>query len=301
MAIFCHIRPDGDTLGSALAFKLALKSLGIVAEVFCDDLVPSRFFFLNEAKEIKNTFSGSYTAMAAIDCADISRLGNFEKIFAEHKNTYSIDHHVSNTRYAKTNYVFDASSNCENILSLIEQMGVEITVEIANLIAMGIMTDTGSFRHKNVTPSTLFAAGKMVEKGANLNEIYFNTFSAQSKERAKLFGKTMSAIRYFLDGRLAIATVRRKDFEEVGAAQSETEGFIDFIMGIIGVEVGVCVMETQIDKYKISFRSKEADVNAVAGRFGGGGHTLASGCQICGEYEEVIDKIRFAVSRELKD
>lgn len=301
VAIFCHIRPDGDTLGSALAFKLALNSLGIVAEVFCDDPVPSRFFFLNEAKEVKNAFGGSYTALLAIDCADSTRLGSFEKIFLEHKNTYSIDHHVSNTRYAKTNYVFDAASNCENVLSLIELLGVEISEQIANLLATGIMTDTGNFRHKNVTPSTLYSAGKMVEKGADLNQIYFNMFSAQSKARAKLFGITMSQIRYFYDGRVALATVRLKDFKEANAEQSETEGFIDFIMGIIGVEVGVCVMETQPNKYKISLRSKSADVNAVASRFGGGGHTLASGCQIFGDYEEVVDKITFAVSRELAD
>ena len=301
VALFCHIRPDGDTLGSALAFKLALKSLGIEAEVFCDDPVPSRFFFLNEAKEVKAALNKNFTALVAIDCADSSRLGNFERIFLEHGNTYSIDHHVSNTRYAKINYVFDAASNCENILSIIELLGVEITEQMANLLATGIMTDTGNFHHKNVTAETLFAVGKMVEKGADLNKIYFHMFSAQTKERAKLFGKTMSAIRYFFDGRVAVATVRLKDFEDCNAAQSETEGFIDFLMGIMGVEVGACVMETQPNKFKISLRSKNADVNAVASRFGGGGHTLASGCQIFGDYEEVVDKITFAISRELVD
>ena len=81
----------------------------------------------------------------------------------------------------------------------------------------------------------------------------------------------------------------------------ETEGFIDFVMGITGVEVGACVMETAKDKFKISLRSKGADVNAVAGTFGGGGHTLASGCQIQGEYEEVVDKVRYAVIQHLPD
>ena len=74
-----------------------------------------------------------------------------------------------------------------------------------------------------------------------------------------------------------------------------------FASRINGVEVGACVMETQKDKFKISFRAKSADVNAVASTFGGGGHTLASGCQIFGEYEEVVDKICFAVSREIPD
>ncbi len=298
-ALFCHVRPDGDTLGAALAFKLALKTLGIKAEVFCDDPIPSRFLFLNEASNVKRTLDGEYSAFIAIDCADITRLGCFAEQFLAHKNTYVIDHHISNGRFAKVNYVCDRASNCENILSLINEMSVEITSDIANLLAMGIMTDTGNFKHKNVTAETLYSAGSLVEKGADLNTIYYHMFSAQTPARAKLFSIVMGKLKYYFDGRFAVATVRLQDFEACSAEQNETEGFIDFVMGIIGVEIGACVMETQKNKFKISFRSKDADVNAVASTFGGGGHTLASGCQISGEYEEVIDKITYAVKKEL--
>ncbi len=301
VALFCHIRPDGDTLGSALALSSALKNLGIRAQVFCDDVVPSRFFFLDAIKTVKRELDGEYSAFIAIDCADGSRLGNFYDAFMKHKNTYSIDHHVSNTRYAKINYVFDNSSNCENVLLLIEELGADIDKEIATLLVMGIMTDTGNFRHKNVSANTMYSAGKMVEKGADLNSVHYHMFTKQSKERAKLFGQTMSKLRYFLDNRFAIATIRLKDLKETKTLPEETEGFIDFVMGIDTVEVGACIMELENSKFKISFRSKGTDVNAVAGTFGGGGHILASGCQISGEYEEVIDKITFAVSRYIED
>ena len=301
VALFCHIRPDGDTLGSALALSKALKNLGIRAQVFCDDVVPTRFFFLDAVKEIKSDMDGEYSAFASIDCADITRLGKFSEQFSKHKNTYLIDHHVSNPRYAKINYVFDNSSNCENVLSLIEELGADIDIEIANLLAMGIMTDTGNFRHKNVSANTMFSAGKMVEKGADLNTIYYHMFTKQSKERAKLFGQTMSKIRYFLDDRFAVATIRLSDLTQTNARPEETEGFVDFIMGIETVEVGACIMELENNKFKISFRSKGADVNAVASTFGGGGHVLASGCQISGDYEEVVDRITFAVSRYIED
>ena len=301
VALICHVRPDGDTLGSALALSLALKILGIQADVVCDDVVPSRFLFLNEVKNVKRTLDGEYSAMMAIDCADVNRLGDFAQEFLNHQNTYSIDHHVSNTRFAKINYVFDNASNCENVLDLIKELKVEITEEIANLIAMGIMTDTGSFKHKNVTPKTFYCAGEMLENGANINDIYYRMFSKQSANRAKLFGVVMSKLRYFLDNRFAVGTIRQTDLELTGAKADETEGFIDFIMGVDTVEVGACVMEMGKDKYKVSFRSKGPDVNEVAKSFGGGGHVLASGCQIYGEYEDVIDKIRFAVSRELPE
>ncbi|MBE7061210.1 MAG: bifunctional oligoribonuclease/PAP phosphatase NrnA [Clostridiales bacterium] len=301
VALIAHIRPDGDTLGSALALKLALLNLGIGAEVFCDDVVPSRFLFLNEAKTVKNALDGEYSMMLAIDCADVTRLGGFYTDFAVHKNTAVIDHHVSNTRFAKINYVFDNASNCENVFDLICEMGATINSEIANLLMLGIVTDTGCFKHKNVTEKTLKTAGELKALGADINKIYYHMFSAQSKERAKLFGQTMANIRYFCDEKVAIATVRLSDFERTGARQNETEGFIDFLMGINGVEIGVMIMEYALNKFKISFRSLSADVNAVASSFGGGGHVLASGCQIHGDYEEVVDKIRFACSRELPE
>ena len=131
VALICHIRPDGDTLGSALALSFALNNLGIVSDVFCDDSVPSRFFFLNSASLVKKQIDKEYSAIIAIDCADITRLGNYGEFFLSHKNTYSIDHHISNTRYAKYNYVVDNASNCENIYSIIKEAGVEITEEIA--------------------------------------------------------------------------------------------------------------------------------------------------------------------------
>ncbi len=301
VAIICHVRPDGDTLGSALALFHALNNLGIKAKVFCDDTVPSRFFFLKSAEFVESNLSGEFSAMLAIDCADLTRLGDFYEAFLKHKNTYVLDHHVSNTMFAKENVVIDNASNSENVLALIESLNAEITTEIANLLAMGIMTDTGNFKHKNVTANTMRSASKLIEKGADLNNIHYHMFSKQTKQRAKLFGITMSKIRYFLDGRFAVASILESHLIESGAKRDETEGFIDFVMGIEGVEVGACILEMDKNKYKISFRSKSTDVNAVAGTFGGGGHVLASGCQIQGEYEEVVDKICFAVSRHIKD
>lgn len=301
VAIFCHIRPDGDTIGSAVALKLGLEKLGIFSVVFCHDQISKRFFFLPQVKQIKNVFEGEFSACVAIDCADVSRLGDFGLLFSKHKNTYSIDHHISNLGYAKYNYNVDKASNSENVLDVLETLGVEIDKEIASCLALGIVTDTGNFKHSNVNENTLYYASKMVKAGANMNEIVYNTFTKQSKARAKLFGTVMSKIRYFINDKVAIATIFKKDLLESGAEKDETEGFIDFIMGIDCVEVGACVMQIDENKFKISLRSKKANVNAVASAFGGGGHILASGCQINSEYEDVIDRLVFAISREIEE
>lgn len=303
VALFCHMRPDGDCLGSAIAFALALKNEGVFADVYCSDSVPEKYSYLKGASEVKTELKAGkvYDAYVAIDCADVSRIGRFGDLFLCGNSTYNIDHHVSNAYYAKKNYVKDRAANAENVYEILVAAGAEITQDIANALATGIVTDTGNFRHKNVTPETLSIAAALVEKGADLNGIYFNCFAAQSKARAKLYGLVMSKIRYFYDDRIAVISVRDEDLTACGAKSEETEGFIDFIMGICGVEIGIAVMQAEKDAYKISLRSTGADVNAVASTFGGGGHVLASGCRINGEYEEVVDKITFAASRYLVD
>jgi phosphoesterase RecJ-like protein len=294
VAIFSHMRPDGDTVGSAVALKLALNQIGIKADLFCVDPIPQKFSYMAGC-DYKTEITEEYTAFFAIDCAEIHRTGDFAESFYNHKNTYNLDHHVSNSKYAKVNLVIDCAANCENTYNLINLLGAQITPDIANALITGLVTDTGNFRHKNLTAETLFIASDLVKKGADLNKVVYQNFTMQTKARAKLHGVVMSKIRYFHNDKLAIATVFKKDVEQIGAKESDTEGFIDFVMGIDTVEVGVCLMEMEKNKFHVSLRAKSVNVNEVALLFGGGGHILASGCRISGEYEEIVDKLQYAI------
>lgn len=302
VAIVCHLRPDGDAIGSSLSLKFALDKLGIKNQAFCDDIIPKKFEFLGADKLFERKLNGKYDCYIAVDCADLLRMGdNNADIFTKQINTVNVDHHISNTRFSKLNYVFDNSANCENIFELIKLLGVEIDKQIAEFLLLGIMTDTGNFKHRNVTPNTFTVASSLLQRGVDINTIHYNMFTKQSKARAKLHGIVMNSLRYFLDDRLCIGTVSQKAIKDSGALLEDTEGFIDFIMGIDSVDVGICISEMGNNKYKCSFRSKGTDVNQVAGVFGGGGHVLASGCQIFGEYEEVVDRLRYAVSQHMKE
>ena len=127
-------------------------------------------------------------------------------------------------------------------------------------------------------------------------------FKKQSAARALLFGRTMSHIRYFAEGRIAFISVTRAQLQECGATSDVTEGFIDFPLSVDGVEVAVCLLETADERFKVSLRSKgRADVNAVASVYVGGGHILASGCMLSGSLEEVIDRLRYTVQQHLVD
>ncbi len=296
-AIICHVRPDGDAIGSAISLKKGLQVLGKKAEVFCDDIIPEKFKSLVDISVFSNTINDEFDAFVAVDCADENRLGNLYANFSKCKNTFNIDHHVSNTRYAKFNLVEDNSSNCENIYYLLTALNAEISKDIADAILMGISTDTGNFAHKGLEKSTFVVAGELIDKGADINRIYYQMFCAQTRERAKLFALVNSSIRYALDGKLGIAVITRDLIDKSGAKASDTEGIIDFVLAVDCVEVAVAILEVGENRFKISLRGKSTDVNAIARVYGGGGHVLASGCMINGYLENVIDELTYTVSQ----
>lgn len=292
--IFCHVRPDGDTIGSALALKAALIKSGKVADIVCSSPVPEKFNIFPDAREILSVdeVKREYSAHVAVDCATPGMIADAYPLFVKSKNTFNVDHHISNENYAKYNLVIDSAANCENVYNAIIGLHIEIDKTIAERILLGISTDTGNFMHSNVTSKTLEVASKLVACGGDLHKIAYAMFKSQPKARAELFAKVISGMRFFVDGKISIITIMRKDLAEFNATQDLTEGFIDYPLSVDGVEVAVSILENKDNSYKISLRSKgKVNVNEVASAFGGGGHILASGCMISGFYEDVKDKI----------
>ena len=302
VAIFCHVRPDGDALGSGLALCLALKSMGKTAYMCCDDAPPEKFSFIPAMKEVKNELPDlEYDLFVSVDCADLARLGSFAKKYAKIKGvTINLDHHVSNDSYGKFNYVEVCPASCEILTLLFQKAGYTVTEEIANLLMLGLITDSGNFTHLDVSERTYNIGAYLRSKGADMYTINYNMFSRQPKERAILYGKVMSKMRFELDDKLAIIFITNADLQKAGSDTGLTEGFVDFPLAVDGVEVAASLMEYKPNLYKISLRSKgKVNVNEVAVGFGGGGHVLASGCLLSGPLEEVIEKLTYAVYQAL--
>ena len=300
--IFSHNRPDGDTLGSATALRLALKKLGIRADIVCSGDVPDKLKYLKGSEEISKTPDSSvnYSANVSVDCSTECMFTELYSFYKKNKVTFNIDHHVSNTRYAKFNYVEDTAAACEIMFSLINELGVEIDVDIANCLMTGIVTDTGAFCHSNVTDNTLYVSSVLKKKGADLHNVIKLNFKNQTKQRSDLYTRIISKMRYRLDGRVGILTITKKDLEETGAVDNLTEGFIDYPLTVDTVEVAISLLETGNNRYKISLRSKgKVNVNEIASLYGGGGHILASGAMLNGYLEDVIDKLVYNVKQRL--
>lgn len=299
--IFCHMRPDGDTIGAAMGLKCLLEQNHTVCNVVCESTVPEKFYFLQGIEGIGKEPNMQAEAYIAVDSSDTHRLGALCEQFERAKKIkFNIDHHISNTRYGDYYFVEDCAATCELITKLAEYFTQSMSSQCANYLLLGLSSDTGNFAHKNVTESTFSAAAKLVSLGGDINRIQYNLFKRQPACRALLFGRTMSAIRYYEEGKIAFISVSRELLAACGATSDMTEGFIDFPLSVDGVEVAVCLLETANERYKISLRSKgHADVNAVASVYGGGGHVLASGCMLSGSLEEVIDQLRFTISQYL--
>ena len=303
-AICCHVRPDGDALGSGLALTRALENAGKTVYMLCEEQPPERLCLF---PAMQNTFQSlsiklnELDLFIVVDSADVTRIGVFAAQFSAYKGkTLNIDHHVSNPKYAKYNYVVsDSTATCEIMPEILEAAGFEITKEIADLLALGLLTDSGNFSHRDVSAKTFTVAAKLRECGADICDIGYEMFTRQTKPRAVLYAKVLSGMRFALDDKLVFLTVTQSDFEATGTDKSHTEGFVDFPLSIDGVEVSVSLMEVKKNQYKASLRSRRVNVNAVAERFGGGGHVLASGCMLFGEYEEVIERLTHAVYQQL--
>lgn len=304
IAIACHVRPDGDALGSGFALCKALNDAGKTAYMLLEEAPPQRLTILSGMDgyclklPVKLT---DFDLFISVDCAEESRIGLFEVQYSQFKcKTLNIDHHISNRGFAKYNYILpDCTATCEILPEILDAAGLKITKEIADFLALGLLTDSGNFSHKDVSAKTFGVASVLKECGADIYGIGYKMFSWQTKARAMLYKRALNSMRFALDDKLVFMTITQNDFAETGTDKSQTEGFVDYPLSIDGVEVSVSVMEVKNRQYKVSLRSRGADVNAVAEKFGGGGHMLASGCMLCCDLEEVIERITHAVYQQL--
>ena len=296
VAILSHSRPDGDTLGSNLGLGAALRALGKTVSNLCEDEIPAKFCYLTGFSEFNRPQSEDFDAVVCVDCGDRLRLGAKDPIFASCPETINIDHHISNDCYAKYNFVKYYASSCEIIFELVPLLGVEWNEQIATCLYTGISTDTGNFMHANTDTHALLAAAELKKYVPDVSVLTNILYKEMPKERLLLLSKALPTVRFFLGDRLAIMSVRHQAVEESGAETSYTEGFVDYTVNVKGVDVGVCLLESGHNVFKVSFRSKGTDVCAIAERFGGGGHKCAAGCRVFGFFEDVVDKIVREVS-----
>ncbi|MBR2589916.1 MAG: bifunctional oligoribonuclease/PAP phosphatase NrnA [Clostridia bacterium] len=290
IVILTHFHPDGDTLGSAVALLRALRSMGKKVNFINNDPIHPKYAYLWKGLK-KQKFKEQY--IVAVDIATEELLGDSLKEQYSGKIELAIDHHPSNTLFAKqTCLEGDSAAAAEIVYYVIKELGVEIDAAIASCIYTGISTDTGCFKFRNTTARTFYIAGIMKDLGADterINEVMFETKTRGELELERLM---LEGMEYYYDNKLAIAVIRQEMYRQTGTTEDECEYIASIPRQVAGVFVGVTIRERKNGMWKASVRTKPPlDASAICMNFGGGGHENAAGCNFDGTLEEFKEKL----------
>ncbi len=224
------------------------------------------------------------------DSGNLERSGSSVKQIASHATIVNIDHHPSNSRFGDLNIIDpDASAVGQMVTHMLDHFGYPITPTIATNLYVALLTDTGGFRHENTTPRALEDAARLARLGADPGHIATLVYKTRPETTLKLSGMALATMRVELEGRLAWAKVTRRMLREAAAVMAESEGIIDTLNSIAGLELAILFKEVQGELTKISVRSRGAvDAAAMCAAFGGGGHIRAAGAEIEKPMEEAI-------------
>lgn len=274
--VTAHVQPDGDAIGSTLAVMQMLRAMGKTAQIFIDDTVRKNLHVMPHFEEIRRPAEGEKFDADLLLVLDTSpdRLGNVRKM--TDAPILNIDHHVTNKGDEGELYVEpEAAATCEIVFKLAKELDAEITPDIATCLYTGIATDTGFFQFSNTRAQTLHTAAELITCGVKPN---FISEELEKRSAAEVQGMrvALNSMKIFYDGKVAGMFL---DLETMKKFDS-TEGFIDLIRVIDGVDVAFIISEREENLCRVSMRSKGVDVSKIANSLGGGGHIRAAGCTL---------------------
>ncbi|GER78531.1 MAG: bifunctional oligoribonuclease/PAP phosphatase NrnA [Anaerolineae bacterium CFX3] len=281
-----HVRPDGDAIGSLLALGLALQNAGKTVQMVLQDGVPASFRFLEGHEQVQKEPKGEWDTFISVDCADFKRLGKpFEAV---RKPDINIDHHITNEKFGTLNLIVgEAVATAAVLTDCLPAWGLEITQPVAAALLTGIVTDTLGFRTANTSPEALRQSARLMERGADLPELYMRSLVRKSYPAARYWGAGLSSLKSE-DG-LVWGTLTLADRKASGYGGNDDADLINMISAIDGPKVGMVFVEQSNEHVKISWRALEDGYNVaeVAKRFNGGGHAAAAGADVPGQLSEI--------------
>ncbi len=283
-ALVAHASPDGDAVGSTLAMALSLRSLGKKVTILSKEFTPNYLSYLPLQEEYGTVSSlcEEIQVLICLDCGNKDRLSmereGFEEIFK-----INMDHHVSNENYGDLNYVDSLSaSTAEIVFEVITALGVNLDEDMAKCLYTGIVSDTGSFQYPSTTAKTLNIAAHLLETGFNFSAIQRALFSTTPFKRVKLLGRALMTLENHLDGFVSTMYLESEDFNILALSDRDSGNIVNY--GLEPLECDVSIMFKEADgALRVSVRTKEyIDASKLCGKFGGGGHVRAAGCNMEG-------------------
>lgn len=321
--LHCHPNPDPDSLGSTLAMKFALESIGKKVSVIAgDSKTPSAFNHFPGVTDIvpQNYFEIDLTkfdTFLILDSGSPSMISRKEPVvFPPASNpslkTIVIDHHASNTEFADINIVATQYvSTTEIVFDLLQEWSIPLTKEIATNLYVGLFTDSGGFRYDRITDHSFYMAGvlysynpdmlKVVDILENSSSSKSVDFLALALTQKKVFDVGTHTASGIDKGSFVISYITFDDIQRLGLTPDDYGGnslATHVCKAVVGWNVVALLIETKPGEVKCSFRTRdqvEFDVSKVALAVGGGGHKAASGATILKPIDEAVDQVAKAI------
>jgi len=298
--IISHDFPDGDCLGSQLAFFELLKLLDKKVTMFCGSELPYQYSFLPNSKLIENDFEkisktclNSSCVCICLDCSDERRFSLDIGLLKQGTAIIiNIDHHPGNTQFGDINITDPGKSATAEILYEFFMYGFAelINHNIALDIYTGILTDTGKFQYENTTGNVHKTVSCLLEYGIVPSDIFSQIYENEPFKRFKLLEVILRRIKLDEGKKIIYSYILQRDLEEFGLPFSANDGVIELLRGAAGARVAALIKEVGKKKYKVSLRSTDStySVAELAARFGGGGHKMAAAYAKTASLKEVI-------------
>jgi phosphoesterase RecJ-like protein len=297
VVVITHVDPDGDAIGTQLAFGDYLRGLGKTYALVRDAEIPRKYTFLPGVESIVPVanLNGDlrFDTVLVLECPNHLRMGQAARFLQDGVAVVNIDHHPDSRVEGDVDWIDTrASSVGEMAFEYFQAVGYEISPEMATQLYTAILTDTGRFRFESTSPRTLAVAGELVARGADPRSICDQVYFDLDAATMLLTARVLNSIRYFEDGRICVLSLTRDMMLETGASEGSTEGLVDYTLLTKGVLVGALLKEVDTDFTKVSLRSRgNINVAEIASELGGGGHANAAGGRLKMGIEDALAEI----------
>lgn len=295
--LLTHKNPDGDTLCSAAALCSALRRKGKTAWLFPNGETTRKYLPYVETYAAPEGFAPAFTV--SVDVAT-------DQMFAhgfEGKVDLCVDHHPTNSHYAKKELIWADRAACgEIVLELIKALGGRPTKEEADLLYIAVTTDCGCFQYANTSARTLRTAAELLELGADYRALNLRFFRKISGARMKLEGMIYSSMGFYHGGKVTVATVTRDMLREAGAVEDDLDDLANLAGKAEESILSITIREREDGSSRVSVRSNpEISSSQLCAVFGGGGHAMAAGCTIQAPPEKAKEMLLAVVDELMRE
>lgn len=274
--ILSHVRPDGDTVGSAAALCLGLRKLGKTAYVLENKGVSPRYRWLHEGLTVNAVPQGA--TIVSTDVAAPNMLPEeFQPLLGS--IVLRIDHHGSATSFTDYELVDPDSASCaEVVYDVLMEMGCPLDGQIGDAVYVGTSTDTGCFRYANTTAHSFATAAACAQAGARIFQLNQELFETNSLAKLRMQAWIAEHMKMLENGTMALCAIPKAVETELGVTGDDMNNISSFPRSVAGVKIAATLREGDNGIVKLSVRAVPGcDAAKIAEKFGGGGHKGAAG------------------------